>query len=178
MKQKENFAGIFSRVSQSLSTFQCTRPLARWTGGDRKTGDPIGAAALMLRGFSTVKALLPAESKHLRVLVACRLAASNTLGAYSQHLVSDCCGVYLEPNLSLRRFQAFARPCTAAPVRKWSKCHGLGCLPRDEVHSVVKACSMFVEGRTRGCFLSFLLNIHEAVNVFAQVYFVLDCSTK
>ena len=54
----------------------------------RETGDPIGAAALFLRGFSSVKALLPAESRHLRVLVASRLAATYTLGAYSQQFVS------------------------------------------------------------------------------------------
>lgn len=54
----------------------------------RETGDPIGAAALFLRGFSSVKALLPAESRHLRVLVASRLAATCTLGAYSQQFVS------------------------------------------------------------------------------------------
>ncbi|CAN0029919.1 unnamed protein product [Pylaiella littoralis] len=52
----------------------------------KKTGDPIGAATLLLRGFSSVKALLPEESRHLRVLVACRLAASSTLGAYSRQL--------------------------------------------------------------------------------------------
>ncbi|CAM9488575.1 unnamed protein product [Ectocarpus sp. 12 AP-2014] len=51
-----------------------------------KSGDPITASALLLRGFSSVKALLPAESRHLRVLVACRLAASATLGAYSRQL--------------------------------------------------------------------------------------------
>eukprot|EP00752_Nemacystus_decipiens_P014891 g13256.t1 len=50
----------------------------------KKTGDPLTAAALLLRGFSSVKALLPAESRHLRVLVASRLAASSTLGAYSR----------------------------------------------------------------------------------------------
>lgn len=58
--------------------------------GGRKTGDPIGAATLLLRGFSSVKALLPEESRHLRVLVACRLAASSTLGAYSRQLVREC----------------------------------------------------------------------------------------
>eukprot|EP00903_Cladosiphon_okamuranus_P012852 g12009.t1 len=50
----------------------------------KKTGDPLTAAALLLRGFSSVKALLPVETQHLRVLVACRLAASSTLGAYSR----------------------------------------------------------------------------------------------
>ncbi|CAM9415653.1 unnamed protein product [Ascophyllum nodosum] len=50
----------------------------------KKSGDPIGAAALLLRGFSSVKPLLPAESRHLRVLVACRLVVSNVMGAYSR----------------------------------------------------------------------------------------------
>ncbi|CAN0435908.1 unnamed protein product, partial [Scytosiphon promiscuus] len=43
----------------------------------------IAAAALLLKGFSSVKELLPVESRHLRVLVACRLATSSTMGAYS-----------------------------------------------------------------------------------------------
>lgn len=55
---------------------------------DRKSGNPLGAAALLLRGFSSVKPLLPAESVHLRVLVACRLVASSVMGAYSRQFVS------------------------------------------------------------------------------------------
>ncbi|CAM9893059.1 unnamed protein product, partial [Phaeothamnion confervicola] len=49
----------------------------------RETGNPLGAAALMLRGFQSVFPLAPAETKYLRTLVACRLAVSVTLGAYS-----------------------------------------------------------------------------------------------
>lgn len=65
---------------------------------DRKSGNPLGAAALLLRGFSSVKPLLPAESMHLRVLVACRLVASGVMGAYSRQFVSafalsSCCQI-------------------------------------------------------------------------------------
>jgi len=43
----------------------------------------ISAAAAMLRGYNFVYPLTPLERKHLVLLVACRLACSVTLGAYS-----------------------------------------------------------------------------------------------
>ena len=48
-----------------------------------KANRGMSAAAAMLRGFQSVKPLLPVERKHLVLLVVCRLACSATLGAYS-----------------------------------------------------------------------------------------------
>lgn len=43
----------------------------------------LSAAASMLRGFNSIYPLTDLEMKHLRLLVASRLACSVTLGAYS-----------------------------------------------------------------------------------------------
>mmetsp|Transcript_35253 Transcript_35253/g.54121 ORF Transcript_35253/g.54121 Transcript_35253/m.54121 type:complete len:405 (-) Transcript_35253:158-1372(-) len=48
-----------------------------------KPGKAISAAAAMLRGYHAVSPLDELEQSHLRLLVACRLACSVTLGAYS-----------------------------------------------------------------------------------------------
>lgn len=48
-----------------------------------KANRGMSAAAAMLRGYQAVRPLLPVERKHLVLLVACRLACSTTLGAYS-----------------------------------------------------------------------------------------------
>ena len=48
-----------------------------------KTNRAISAAAAVLRGYTTVYPLTPLERKHLVLLIACRLACSVTLGAYS-----------------------------------------------------------------------------------------------
>ena len=48
-----------------------------------KANRGVSAAAAMLRGYHSVNPLLPVERKHLVLLVACRLACSTTLGAYS-----------------------------------------------------------------------------------------------
>jgi len=48
-----------------------------------KTCHSLAAASSFLRGFNSEYPLDPVEKKHLRVLVACRLACSATLGAYS-----------------------------------------------------------------------------------------------
>lgn len=47
----------------------------------KKSGDPIGSAALVLRGYSVNRPLPPVETMHLRTMVAARLAASILLGA-------------------------------------------------------------------------------------------------
>lgn len=48
-----------------------------------KANRGISAAAAMLRGYHTVNPLTQLERRHLVLLVACRLACSVTLGAYS-----------------------------------------------------------------------------------------------
>ena len=48
-----------------------------------KANGGISAAAAVLRGFHTEYPLTSVEKKHLALLVACRLACSVTLGAYS-----------------------------------------------------------------------------------------------
>lgn len=48
-----------------------------------KKNRSISAAAALLRGFNSVCPLTEAERKHLRLLVACRLSCSVTLGVYS-----------------------------------------------------------------------------------------------
>lgn len=48
-----------------------------------KSGRSISAAGAMLRGFHSVYPLTDDERQHLRLLMACRLACSATLGAYS-----------------------------------------------------------------------------------------------
>ena len=48
-----------------------------------KRNRSISAAAALLRGFNSVCPLNEEERKHLRLLVACRLCCSVTLGAYS-----------------------------------------------------------------------------------------------
>ncbi|GMH91554.1 hypothetical protein TL16_g12090 [Triparma laevis f. inornata] len=48
-----------------------------------KTCHSLAAASSFLRGFNSKYPLDAVEKKHLRVLVACRLACSATLGAYS-----------------------------------------------------------------------------------------------
>ncbi len=47
------------------------------------TGHSLASAAAMLRGFSSVYKLSSFELKHLRLLIASRLACSYTLGYYS-----------------------------------------------------------------------------------------------
>ena len=51
-----------------------------------KANRGMSAAAALLRGFQSVKPLLPVERKHLVLLLTCRLACSATLGAYSYQL--------------------------------------------------------------------------------------------
>mmetsp|Transcript_15828 Transcript_15828/g.29863 ORF Transcript_15828/g.29863 Transcript_15828/m.29863 type:complete len:653 (+) Transcript_15828:82-2040(+) len=51
-----------------------------------KKNRSISAAAAMLRGFHSVYPLTSDERKHLRLLVACRLSCSVTIGAYSYQL--------------------------------------------------------------------------------------------
>jgi inosine triphosphate pyrophosphatase len=46
----------------------------------------ISAAAAMLRGFHSIYPLTKDERKHLRLLIACRLSCSVTIGAYSYQL--------------------------------------------------------------------------------------------
>lgn len=48
-----------------------------------KTNRSISAAAAILRGFNSVYPLTDTERKHLVLLIACRLACSVTLGAFS-----------------------------------------------------------------------------------------------
>ena len=48
-----------------------------------KAGRSLSAMAAVLRGFNSVYPLTELERKHLRLLVACRLCQSVTLGAYS-----------------------------------------------------------------------------------------------
>jgi hypothetical protein len=48
-----------------------------------KDNRSLSAAAGILRGYNAVYRLTPLERKHLVLLVACRLACSCTLGAYS-----------------------------------------------------------------------------------------------
>jgi len=48
-----------------------------------KSGRSISAACTVLRGFHTIYPLEPAERKHLRLLVAARLALSTTLGNFT-----------------------------------------------------------------------------------------------
>ena len=43
----------------------------------------ISAAAAMLRGFHSINPLTEIERRHLHLLIACRLACSVTMGAYS-----------------------------------------------------------------------------------------------
>jgi hypothetical protein len=50
----------------------------------KRTNDPLGAAALLLRGYISHCPLAVTETMHLRTLVAARLAASVTLGAHAQ----------------------------------------------------------------------------------------------
>ena len=51
-----------------------------------KVNRSLSAAAAMLRGVHSVYPILPQERKHLRLLIASRLACSATLGAYSIHM--------------------------------------------------------------------------------------------
>lgn len=48
-----------------------------------KANRSFSAAAAMLRGFNSMYQLTDTERKHLVLLIACRLACSVTLGAYS-----------------------------------------------------------------------------------------------
>lgn len=48
-----------------------------------KRSRSIGAASAMLRGYNSVYPLQDVERQHLYLLIACRLACSATLGAYS-----------------------------------------------------------------------------------------------
>jgi len=48
-----------------------------------KTNRSLSAAAGILRGYNSVYRLTEVEREHLRLLIACRLACSVTLGAYS-----------------------------------------------------------------------------------------------
>jgi inosine triphosphate pyrophosphatase len=50
-----------------------------------KNGRAFGAASATLRGYNSVYPLEDVERQHLYLLVACRLACSVTLGAYSYH---------------------------------------------------------------------------------------------
>ena len=47
-----------------------------------KSGHSLAAMASLLRGFHSVQPLTGSERRHLRLLVACRLYTSVTLGAY------------------------------------------------------------------------------------------------
>ncbi|KAG5191467.1 putative inosine triphosphate pyrophosphatase [Tribonema minus] len=49
----------------------------------RATGDALGAAAAALAGYARALPLFPAETMHLRTLVAARLCASAALGAHA-----------------------------------------------------------------------------------------------
>ncbi|KAK1745171.1 inosine triphosphate pyrophosphatase [Skeletonema marinoi] len=51
-----------------------------------KSGQSISAACAILRGFHHVYPLTAQERKHLRLLVACRLATSATFGNYTYKL--------------------------------------------------------------------------------------------
>lgn len=51
-----------------------------------KVNRSLAAAAAMLRGVHSVYPILPQERRHLRLLIASRLACSATLGAYSIHM--------------------------------------------------------------------------------------------
>ena len=48
-----------------------------------KSDRSISAACAVLRGFHSVYALTAQERRHLRLLIACRLATSATLGNFS-----------------------------------------------------------------------------------------------
>jgi hypothetical protein len=50
-----------------------------------KTNHSLAAAAAMLRGFHSVYTVTDNERRHLRILMACRLALSCTYGAFSLH---------------------------------------------------------------------------------------------
>jgi hypothetical protein len=50
-----------------------------------KTNHSLAAAAAMLRGFHSVYGVTNNERRHLRILIACRLALSCTYGAFSLH---------------------------------------------------------------------------------------------
>jgi hypothetical protein len=50
----------------------------------KQTEDPLGAAALLLRGYISQCPLAVTETMHLRTLVAARLAASVTLGLHAK----------------------------------------------------------------------------------------------
>ena len=51
-----------------------------------RTQHSLAAAAAVLRGFLSVYSLEDVERKHLRLLMACRLATSCTIGAYTFQL--------------------------------------------------------------------------------------------
>eukprot|EP00953_Heterococcus_sp_UTEX-ZZ885_P032387 16923-Heterococcus_DN1.PRE.1 len=75
----------------------------------KRTADPLGAAALLLRGYISHCPLAVTETMHLRTLVAARLAASITLGAHAQAKAPEN-AVYL---------QMHAKPAWAALQLLW-----------------------------------------------------------
>lgn len=85
-----------------------------------KTKHSLAAAAAMLRGFHSVYPVTDEERKHLRLLIACRLALSCTFGAFSLQQNPD--NLYLllhsEPAWEAMELIWRSNGCVAAAIDK------------------------------------------------------------
>lgn len=80
----------FGDIVQSWSVCEIAIGAAYATVSSYGHKNPLGAAAALLRGVSETLTISQAERKYIRLLAACRLAISVTLGAYSYQLQPEC----------------------------------------------------------------------------------------
>ena len=100
-----------------MLTRAATAPAERAVAAGSRSADAyVRAAAALLRGFAAEFALEPSELSVLRTLVACRLAISVTLGAYSQQQDPDNAYLSLHAQPGWLALEAFWRDADAREV--------------------------------------------------------------
>ena len=100
-----------------MLTRAATAPAERAVAAGARSADAsVRAAAALLRGFAAEFALEPSELSVLRTLVACRLAISVTLGAYSQQQDPDNAYLSLHAQPGWLALEAFWRGADAREV--------------------------------------------------------------
>jgi hypothetical protein len=78
--------------------------------------NPLGAAAALLKGVATTAKLTAVEVSHLRLLAACRLSISVTLGAFSYQQQPDCAYLLLHAEPGWRSLEALWQDADPAKV--------------------------------------------------------------
>ena len=128
-----------------------------------KAGRSLSAMAAILRGFHSVHPLTELERKHLRLLVACRLCTSVTLGAYSykqnpenKYLLLHAAPAWKSLALLWGRGNSGAgvaevidRLIDQACSRKGTDCSDIA-FPDPDVPDVLKAVRAAMDGHDRG----------------------------